>query len=49
MFTHRYTDDELADRQFWRLIPPKWEVYYARLRVTVGSSYWEQNMGLAGH
>lgn len=69
MFTQRYTEAELADRQFRQSITPKWEVYYvilawgrafgyrrtpkcggrwvARLRVTVGSSYREQNMGLA--
>lgn len=28
MFTHRYTETELADRQFRKTIPPKWEVYY---------------------
>lgn len=31
MFTHRYTEAELADRQFRKTIPPKWEVYYLLL------------------
>ena len=31
MFTHRYTEAELADRQFSKTIPPKWEVYYLLL------------------
>jgi len=28
MFVHRYSEAELADRQFRKTIPPKWEPYY---------------------
>ena len=28
MFTHHYSEAELADRQFRSSIPPKWEPYY---------------------
>jgi integrase len=31
MFTHRYKEHELADRQFRKTIPPKWEVYYIQI------------------
>ncbi len=31
MFTHRYSESELSDREFRKSIPPKWEVYYVIL------------------